>query len=341
MRIHEKRKGARSPKILIGFCAGALTWLAGCGSSPHASTEKYYLVATNIKIPYWQSANQGLLRAGQQVGVKVEMVGPDSFDPKAEHEAFQRAVAEKIKPSGIMVSAADPTVMQPDIDAAIGQGIPVITVDSDSPTSKRLTFVGTDNYKAGTMGAQLAVKQLQGKGNVVIYTMPEQANLKDRLRGYHDVLEAHTGIKIIQTVDIKGDPRIAFDSTQEMVDKKTIDKVQGFICLEAIACPEVADVLDRNKVSGKVIVAMDTDQRTLDWIKKDRIAGTIAQKPFTMGFAGVTMLDAMHHYPPNPLDKAWSLDPQATVATFIDTGEMLVDKSNVDNFISETSQKSQ
>jgi ribose transport system substrate-binding protein len=325
--------------ILIGFLGGALTWLAGCGGSPHATTEKYYLVATNIKIPYWQSANAGLLRAAQQMGVKAEMVGPDTFDPKAEHDAFQHALADKIKPAGIMVSVADPAVMQPDIDAAIGQGIPVITVDSDAPSSKRLTFVGTDNYKAGTMGAQLAVKQLQGKGNVVVYTMPEQANLKDRLRGYHDVFESHPGIKIIETVDIKGDARIAFDHTQEMIDKKTMDKIQGFVCLEAIACPEVADVLDRNKVSGKVIVAMDSDQRTLDWIKKDRIAGTIAQKSFTMGFVGVPFLDTLHHTPPNPLDKAWGQDPQSPVPTFIGTGEMLVDKSNVDAFVSATSSK--
>ena len=326
-------------QILIGFCGGALVWLTGCGGSPHAATEKYWLVATNIKIPYWQGANAGLMRAAQQMGIKAEMVGPDSFDPKAEHDAFQRVLAEKIKPSGILVSVADPAVMQPDIDGAIGQGIPVVTIDSDAPQSKRLTFIGTDNYRAGLMGAQLALKQLQGKGTVVIYTMPEQANLKDRLRGYHDGFEGHPGVKIEQTVDIKGDPRIAFDHTQDLVDKKTIEKIDGFICLEAIACQEVADVLDRNKVSGKVIVAMDTDQRTLDWIKKDRIAGTIAQKPFTMGFVGVQVLDTMHHYPPNPLDKMWAQDPQSPVAMFIGTGQLLVDKSNVDNFVSEMAQK--
>ncbi|MGA2737489.1 MAG: substrate-binding domain-containing protein [Bryobacteraceae bacterium] len=326
-------------KILIGFCGGTLTWLAGCGGSPHASTEKYWLVATNIKIPYWQNANAGLMHAAQQMGVKAEMVGPDTFDPKGEHDAFQKVLAEKIKPSGIMVSVADPAVMQPDIDAAIGQGVPVITVDSDAPASKRLTFVGTDNYKAGTMGAQLAAKQLQGKGNVVVFTMPEQANLKDRLRGYRDGFEGHPGVKIVEVVDIKGDPRIAFDRTQDLIDKKSMDKVDGFICLEAIACPEVADVLDRNKVGGKVVVAMDTDPRTLDWIRKDRIAGTIAQKPFTMGFVGVPALDTLHHYPPNPLDKLWAQDPQSPVATFIDTGEMLVDKSNVDTLASVTSQK--
>jgi ribose transport system substrate-binding protein len=329
----------RKKILMIGFCGGALTWLAGCGSSPHATTEKYWLVATNIKIPYWQSANAGLLHAAQVIGVKAEMVGPDTFDPKAEHDAFQKVMAEKIKPSGIMVSVADPAVMQADIDAAIGQGVPVVTIDSDAATSKRLTFIGTDNYKAGLMGAQLALKQLQGKGNVVVFTMPEQANLKERLHGYLDGFEGHAGIKIVDKVDIKGDPRIAFDHTQDLVDKKGIDKIDGFICLEAIACPEVADVLDRNKVSGKVIVAMDTDPRTLDWIKKDRIAGTIAQKPFTMGFVGVEALDTMHHYPPAPLDKLWGQDPQSPVATFIGTGELLVDKSNVDNFISVTSQK--
>jgi len=326
-------------KILIGFCGGALTWLAGCGGSPHASTEKYWLVATNIKIPYWQRAGAGLQQAAQQLGVKAEMVGPDLFDPKAEHEAFQRVLAEKIKPAGILVSVADPAVIQPDIDGAIGQGVPVITIDSDAPASKRLTFIGTDNYKAGLMGAQLAVKQLQGKGSVVIFTVPEQANLKERLHGYHDGFEGHPGIKIVDTVDMKGDPRIVFDHTQDLVDKKGIDKIDGFICLEAIACPEVADVLDRNKIGGKVIVAMDTDPRTLDWIKKDRIAGAIAQKPFTMGFVGVAALDTLHHYPPNPLDKIWAQDPQSPVATFIGTGEMLVDKSNVDAFMGATSQK--
>jgi ribose transport system substrate-binding protein len=325
--------------ILIGFCGGALTWLTGCGGSPHASTEKYWLVATNIKIPYWQSAGAGLMHAAQQLGVKAEMVGPDNFDPKAEHEFFQHVLAEKIKPAGIMVSVANPAIMQPDIDAAIGQGVPVVTIDSDAPTSKRLTFIGPDTYKAGMMGAQLVVKQLQGKGNVVVFTMPEQANLKERLHGYHDGFEGHPGIKIVETVDVKGDPRIAFDHTQELVDKKGIDKIDGFICLEAIACPEVADVLDRSKINGKVVVAMDTDPRTLDWIKKDRIAGTVAQKPYTMGFVGVPALDTLHHYPPNPLDKLWAQDPQSPVATFVDTGEMLVDKSNVDSFLTTTAQK--
>jgi len=42
-------------------------------------------------------------------------------------------------------------------------------------------------------------------------------------------------------------------------------------------------------------MAMDTDPETLDWIQKGMIAGTIAQKPYTMAFVGLQMLDGLHH----------------------------------------------
>ncbi len=309
--------------------SSSLLPILGCGSSAHSVEEKYYLIAANIKLPYFQAAGAGLLKAAAQLPVKAEMVGPDTYDPKAEHEEFQDVL--KRKPAGILVSAADPAIVKSDIDAAIGQGIPVITIDADSPESKRLLFIGTDNYKAGTMGAQLAAKLLAGKGNVAVYTMPEQSNLKDRLRGYKDVFADHPGIKITRTIDIKGDPRIAFDQTMAMVDKN--EKVDAFVCLEAIACAEIADVLDRKNVRGKVVVAMDTDQRTLDWIQKGMIAGTIAQKPYTMAFTGLQMLDDLHHHPLTSLSSNWAENPFSPIPAFTDTGELLVDKTNLSGFV--------
>src|SRR5437764_3908562 len=111
--------------------------------------------------------------------VKAEMDGRDTYDTKAEHDEFQRALAQK--PAGILISAADASLMTPDINAALAQGIPVLTMDSDAPDSKRLFFIGTDNYRAGNLGGKLAGKLLGGKGNIVILTIPSQPNLKDRL----------------------------------------------------------------------------------------------------------------------------------------------------------------
>jgi ribose transport system substrate-binding protein len=316
-------------KPVFSVLAGAfLLSLSGCGGSQHAVEEKYFLIATNIKVPYWQQALAGLNSAARQLPVHAEFSGPDTFDVKAQHDAFAEVM--KQKPTGILVSVSDPKVMQPDIDQAISQGVPVITIDSDAPESKRLTFIGTDNYKAGIIGAKVAAGKLQGKGNVIVYTMPEQSNLIDRLRGYRDTF-AGTQIKISEIVDIKGDYRIAFDKTESMVEHKTLP--DGIVCLEAIACPEVADVLGRGNVTGKVVVAMDTDQRTLDGIQKGLITATVGQKPFTMAYLGVKFLDDLHHHPVPSLTLNWSQDVSSPVPAFVDTGATLIDKSNVADFI--------
>jgi ribose transport system substrate-binding protein len=310
-----------------------LTFLTGCGGgSQHNPLEKYYLLASNLKIPYWQTAGNGLTRAAAQVGVRAELTGPDTYDPGAEQQELRRLIALQDKPSGILISTADAALLQGDIDAAVTAGIPVITVDADSPGSKRLLFIGTNNYQAGVMGGRVAAKQINGKGNVVVFTMPGQANLMERLNGYKFAFSENPGIKIAEVVDIKGDSRIAFDKATEIVEKRR-DKVDAFVCLEALAGKEVADVLDRNKVSGKTVVAMDTDEETLKWIQKGVIAATIAQKPYTMAYYGLKMLDELFHHKPAALDHNWAQDPFSPLPTFVDTGATLITKENVDSFL--------
>ncbi len=313
--------------VLATVLAIAVT-AAACSGGRHEPTEKYFLVASNVKLPYWQSAQSGLARAAKQLAVQAEMVGPESYDPAAQKTAFAAAVAKK--PSGILVSVADPASLKADIDAAIAQGIPVITMDSDAPDSKRLAFIGTNNYQAGLIGGKVLVKALGGKGSVVVFTMPNQANLQERLHGYRDAI-GEGGIKITQIIDMKGDPRVAFDNATDLLNKSAA-KIDAFVCLEASACQEVAEVANRNKIS-KTIIAMDTNKETLEWIQKGIIAATIGQKPFTMAYYGVKMLDDLKHYPPASLDRNWAQDSFAPIPAFVDTGATLIDKSNVDEFM--------
>src|SRR5689334_20304141 len=168
--------------------------LAGCGR--HEDSEKYYLVSTNIRLPYWQSAGAGLRHATGQMQVKSEFLGPDTYDPQGEADQFRRAMAAK--PTGLLVSVADPNVMKPEMDTPMVAGGPVITIDSDAPESKRLLFIGANNYRAGTMGAQVAAKKVDGKGNVVFFSVPGQPNLDERLRGYKDVFANFPGITVVE-----------------------------------------------------------------------------------------------------------------------------------------------
>jgi len=311
------------------WLAALLVLLPSCGTGH--SGETYILISTNIKVPYWQSAGAGLGQAATRLGVGAAFQGPDTYDPSAERETFENAIQKK--PTGILVSVADPTTIKDSIDKAIAAGIPVITIDSDAPTSKRLFFIGTNNYEAGLTGGKRLVQELKGRGTVAVFTMPSQSNLNERLHGYTDAIEGSPQIKITHIVDIKGDPRIAFDTTNQLLANDKKEHIDAFVCLEALSGKEIAGVLQNYNVKGRTIIAMDADPDTLQWIQKGVIAATISQKPYTMAYIGLLMLDNLHHQAPKALDADWARDSFAPVPAFVDTGSALVDKTNVDAFI--------
>jgi ribose transport system substrate-binding protein len=317
----------RKPSSVLAL-ALLVTSLLSCG--PHDSNEYFVFVAANLQVPYWQAAGAGFTKAAAQFKVRADFVGPNSYDPKAERDALDQAVQQKA--TGILLGVTDPALLKDSIDKAIAAGIPLITMDSDAPASKRLFFIGTSNYQAGMSGGLRLAQELKGKGNVVVFTMPEQHNMQDRLHGYRDALERTPNIKITRVVDIQGDPRIAFDTTTQIIGKEK-DQVDAFVCLEAQSGKEVAGVLNSYHITGKVVMAMDTDPETLQLIQSGGIAATIAQKPYTMAFVGMQMLDNLYHHKPPVLDTDWSKDSFAPIPSFVDTGSALIDKSNVDSFL--------
>lgn len=320
--------------VAVMAAVALLPLLAGC--TRHSKKERYYLVATNTAVPYWKTASAGFAAAGAQYGVTVDTRGPAGLDPQAEVDAFKQVVA--LKPAGILVSVANANLMQPQIDAAINAGIPVITIDSDAPTSERLYFIGTNNLEAGRLGGRRMAARLGGKGNVVFFTNPGQPNLDERLKGYKDAFAAYPDIHVVDVFNIKSDPGTALDQSMAYLARKGKDKVDGFICLDSRSGVNVAEGFRRMNATDRVLITMDVDADTLQDVKSGVIDATISQKPYTMAFLGLKALDDVYHYPVKPLAQSYKLDPYSPFPAFIDTGSTLVDKTNVDDILSHQSQ---
>jgi ribose transport system substrate-binding protein len=328
----------RTRRIVLALALSlAACVLTGC--QRHSYSETYYLISNNMALPYWQTAIAGFQKAGAQYGVKAIVAGPNTFDAQAELDALKQAV--QTKPSGILISVSDAALLQPEIDAAIDAGIPVITIDSDAPHSHRIFFIGTNNREAGHLGGQRVVDKLGGKGNVVFYTITGQPNLDERLNGYEEIFASHPGIKTVEIVNIKGDSGNAFDNAQKYVAQTGANKIDAFVCLEASSGKDVGEVLRRGNLKDRLLVAMDVDPDTLNLIKEGVIDTTIAQKPYTMGFFGLKMLDEIHHYPPNPIRKDYEVNTFSPYPVFIDTGTAEVNKDNVDIYLQQAAEATQ
>jgi ribose transport system substrate-binding protein len=315
--------------VLVMLALG-VAFTSGCGGR-HSSKEVYYLISANTALPYWQTAAAGFKQAAAQYKVKARVVGPEGYDPQAALAEQHKAIADH--PAGILISVADVSVLQPEIDAAVNAGIPVITMDSDAVGSRRLYFIGTNNLEAGRLGGRRVIEKLGGKGNVVFFTIAGQPNTEERLKGFKDIFISRPEIKIVDVVDIKGDVRTAFDKTMEFMALTGAKKIDAFVCLDSASGKMVADAINRSKITDRLLVTWDVSQDTLDGIKAGTIDATIAQKPYTMAYIGLKGLDEVFHAPPEQLNKDYATDSFSPYPVFVDTGTSLVDKSNVDLYI--------
>ncbi len=320
--------------VALSMLALAAVLIPGC-EARHSPKEVYYLIAANMSTAYWQTAVAGFKKAAAQYDVTVKTAGPGGYDAQAELTELQSAVAAK--PAGILISVSDANVLQPEIDAAINAGIPIITVDSDATASHRLYFIGTNNLEAGRLGGRRVAQKLNGKGNVVFFTFAGQPNTEERLKGFKDVFAGQPGINIVEVIDIKGDPHVAFDRTQAMMAQTGAKKIDAFVSLDAVSGKMVADAVKRTGDSSRELVAWDVDPDTLSSIKDGVIDATVVQKPFTMGYVGLKALDEVFHYPSKQLNKNYNVDAFSPYPAFIDTGTALVDKSDVDAYLASAS----
>ena len=92
---------------------------------------------------------------------------------------------------------SDPTLAAR-IDTLAQQGIPVVTLNSDIPGSRRICFVGMDSYRAGQTAAGLLCQMLPAGGMV----LPVAGHLNNtahnsRLNGFLDTIRTIGGIETL------------------------------------------------------------------------------------------------------------------------------------------------
>jgi ribose transport system substrate-binding protein len=294
------------------------------GQAKIAPKDQLYIEVSAIgNIDYFYDHKMGMQMVGKELGVRTEYVGPAEYDMNAMVAAFEQAIAKK--PQGIVVVGFEPS-LNSIVDKAVGLGIPVVTVDADLPGSKRLAFVGTGNFTAGTVGGAKLASLIGGKGKVAIIIKPGQSNLEERLAGYRSALSAFKDIQIVQIVDDQTDPVIAAQGAAALLQK--YPDLAGIGCVDAVGGSGAATAVREAKKAGKVkIVAMDRGNEILDAIKEGVISASVAQQTALMPYYATTILYNLY----NSKVAITSNNKAAGVLgipAIVDTGAIVIDSSN-------------
>lgn len=115
---------------------------------------------------------------------------------KAQAEAIRSLIEEGI--NYLIMEPTDEQGCMKIIQDLNEKGINTICVDSDSPRSNRLAFIGTDSYMAGKTIGKTIVEASKGCGEVILSAVnANQNNMKSRIQGIKDILKDYPNLKII------------------------------------------------------------------------------------------------------------------------------------------------
>lgn len=225
---------------------------------------------------------------------KVEILYAAPMSSTAEEQAkLLTEVADMEGMDAIGVSCIDPEACVEPINAAVEKGLAVMTWDSDSPTSNRLTYLGVDNVEGGKAAADLLIRAMGKSGKVALLSgVKGSANLEARIEGFKSVIEQYPGIEIVTTVycdDLT--PRGVAVVEQTMEEHPDLNG-WFFVGLWPFFAGRGAMPLWEKATleNGVVNVAFDTLPLELQLIKDGLVQGLVGQKYWGWGYDTVQML---------------------------------------------------
>jgi ribose transport system substrate-binding protein len=308
--------------LCVGLALGCNKTPSGSGSSA-APEQKMVKLAfiTNNTSEFWKIAAAGIHKYEKEGNVQVDLKLPASGTAENQNQILQDLVSQKY--DAIAISTIAPNDQVPLLDK-VAEKTNLITFDSDAPKSKRLLYIGTDNYQAGRVLGGRIVELLPKGGKIAVFVGTFAAdNAAQRLKGIEDVIAGHN-IQIVDKREDNTDRAKARANVEDIVNAHhDLGMVVGLYNYNG---PAIAAALDGLGKKGKVLAAcFDEDDGTLDGIENGAIQVTVVQKPFMFGYLASKWMHEL-------ATQGAAAKARIPASKSIDTGVDLIDKTNVAGF---------
>jgi ribose transport system substrate-binding protein len=298
----------------------ALVSLPACSGGPKKAKVAF---VSNNPADFWNIAEAGCKKAAEEEGVDLEFKKPSVGDAAVQKEVIDGLLALDVK--AIAISVIDPRNQTPYLDEIAGK-TQVLAVDNDAPKSKRIAYLGTDNYKAGRAAGKLTREALPNGGTVIIFVGDlAPINARQRRQGVIDELARRPYLKDVYDITATADEGALLDGKYQLFKKTFTDQPEAEqrafqnavdalndrdlrreleagkdACMVGLWAYNPAQCLTAVKgekdkaVAGRVkIVGFDENFDTLQGIADGLVHGTVVQQPYQFGYQSVKLMAAL------------------------------------------------
>ena len=298
--------GARGAIALLA-CA-SIAVLAGCSSSASSgststststgtstgnasTTSGKITIAFNMGAeadPFFISMNLGAEAEAKALGVSLIWQGdPSVYSPSTQIPIVDQLLAGN--PSALIIAPTDPSALQPAVNQALGQGIPVVNVDTHvNDLSKVLSFITGNNQQGGAAAADAmaaAMHYTAGQTYQVVVGASSATTTTNtaRLAGFKaEIAAKYPGIKIVSEEYSESQPAVANTNVNNWLTK--YPDLKGIFAIDGTNATGAAAALQSRGLVGKIaLVGYDAYSTNVALLQKHVFAALIAQQPYQEG----------------------------------------------------------
>lgn len=268
--------------------AAAIAMLAGTAYAD-GHGERYVMIThTQGTDPFWPVVEKGGRDAAEAVGATLEYNFDVSGDMAAMAALIEAAAASE--PDGIIVSLPDAAALGPAIQAAVADGIPVITMNSGLESSAELgalMHVGQPEYDAGIAAGTRAASEGVTNG-LCLNQEAFNTALVDRCTGYFDGLGQE-----LNMIDVSND--VAQIETRTAAALQADESIDGVLAVGPHVCEAAAKAIEA--VGADVHLAcFDLSPGVMQLIQDGVASFTIDQQQYLQGYMPVIVLHLYNNY---------------------------------------------
>lgn len=167
--------------------------------------------------PTYEMITMDATESAGKHNITLMVNAPDEANTEQQIRIMENMIKQNV--DGIAISPVDATALTPVINKAQAAGIPVITFESDAPSSNRTAYVGADNYRTGRQFAMTTTRLLNNQGMILVENgLEEMHGLQQRLNGFVDYIRNETAIEILEVHYNQGNEDQAMTDMENMID---------------------------------------------------------------------------------------------------------------------------
>lgn len=284
----------------------ALCAVIGCGGdaagTKGAGAKATRIVfVTNSNADWWTAVEKGMLDAGKDLGVQVEMRRNNEGSAAGQIALLEQVLSlPDVQGVAVSVYEAEAAGVADALKALRDQGKHVITIDSDITPSRakecREAYIGTNNVEAGRVAGKAAADlRPEGGPTTVFVGTAAAANARERREGFFE--GAGPKFTFTEVLEDSGQSNRTIENVTNAIikDKGTPREPQVLLGLWSYNANPIADVAAKNPEFRKksTLVTFDLDELAVGNLERGELDVTVCQDPYQIGFDGVKLLKAL------------------------------------------------